>query len=71
MPRSRYYRTAAAATLLAGSLAVIWSVRYATGLPTVYTSYKTRECVRVEFAEAGVSGDCSNLPARYHHEWVE
>lgn len=49
---------------------VLWAFWDATGLPTVYQSYMTRECVRVEFID-GSSGDCSNLPDRYHHVWVE
>ena len=49
---------------------VLWAFWDATGLPTVYQSYMTQECVRVEFID-GSPGDCSNLPDRYHHVWVE
>lgn len=53
--------------LLAG---VAWAFWDYTGLPTVYKSYLTQECVRVEQID-GTPGDCSNLPDRYHHVWVE
>lgn len=53
--------------LIAG---VAWAFLDYTGLPTVYKSYLTRECVRVEQID-GTPGDCSNLPDRYHHAWVE
>jgi len=49
---------------------VLWAFWDATGLPTVYESYMTQECVRVELMD-GTPGDCSNLPDRYHHVWVE
>ena len=53
--------------LLAGVAWAFWDV---TGLPTVYQSHTTQECVRVELMD-GTPGDCSNLPDRYHHVWVE
>lgn len=53
--------------LLAG---VAWTFWDYTGLPTVYKSYQTQECVRVE-QMGGTPGDCSNLPDRYHHVWVQ
>lgn len=56
-----------AAMLLGGVLATLWD---ATGLPIVYKSYTTRQCVKVENID-GTPGDCSNLPDRYHHTWVE
>ena len=55
------------ALLLGGTLWAFWD---ATGLPTVYRSYLTRECVRVELID-GSPGDCSDLPDRYHHVWVQ
>lgn len=48
----------------------VWALRDYANLPTVYLSYPTRECVRVEQAD-GKLGDCSNLPDRYHYVWVE
>lgn len=53
--------------LLAGVAGAFWDY---TGLPTVYKSYLTQKCVRVEQMD-GTSGDCSNLPDRYHQVWVE
>jgi len=53
--------------LLAG---VAWAFWDYNGLPTVYQSHMTRECVRVEQMD-GTPGDCSNLPDRYHHVWVK
>ena len=38
--------------------------------PEVHISYLTRECVSVVNAD-GSRGDCSNLPKRYHHVWVQ
>lgn len=55
------------ALLLGG---VLWAFWDATGLPTVYQSYMTQECVKVELID-GSPGDCSNLPDRYHRVWVE
>lgn len=49
---------------------VLWALWDYTGLPTVYKSYQTQECVRVEQMD-GTPGDCSNLPDRYHHVWVQ
>lgn len=49
---------------------LLWTVWDATGLPRVYESWTTRECVRVEYLD-GSAGDCSDLPDRYHHTWVE
>jgi len=49
---------------------VLWAFWDATGLPTVYRSYLTGECVRVEFVD-GSTGDCSDLPDRYRLVWVE
>ena len=54
--------------ILAGG--VLWAFWDYTGLPTVYQSHMTRECVRVE-QMGGTPGDCSNLPDRYHHVWVQ
>lgn len=54
--------------LLVGGVA--WAFWDATSMPTVYQSYTTQECVRVELMD-GTQGDCSDLPKRYHHVWVE
>lgn len=50
--------------------ALLYAVWEYTGLPTVYESYATRECVKVEYVD-GSLGDCSDLPKRYHHMWVQ
>lgn len=50
--------------------AMLYAVWEYTGLPTVYESYATRECVKVEYVD-GSMGDCSDLPKRYHHVWVK
>jgi hypothetical protein len=49
---------------------VLWAFWDTTGRPTVYQSYLTRECMRVEFVD-GSPGDCSDLPDRYRLVWVE
>lgn len=55
------------ALLVGGLFYALWDL---TGLPTVYQSHQTGKCVRVEFIDK-TQGDCSNLPDRYHHVWVE
>lgn len=45
-------------------------VRGITDKPDVFTSYLTRECVRVVNAD-GSEGSCSNLPETYHNHWVD
>lgn len=45
-------------------------IRSIADQPDVYTSYLTRECVRVENVD-GTAGDCNKLPERYNNIWVE
>lgn len=39
-------------------------------MPTVYESWSSRECVRVEAAD-GSPMSCDALPSKFHHVWVE
>lgn len=50
---------------------VIHAFRVALDMPTVYVSYETQECVRVE-NRPGTSArwSCDHLPETYHHVWV-
>lgn len=50
-----------------GALSVVRSIR---DRPDVYTSYLTKECVKVVNAD-GTPGDCAKLPERYRNHWVE
>lgn len=45
------------------------ALRAAT-LPTVYESWKTQHCVKVDDPLGG-NYDCVNLPEKYNHVWVE
>lgn len=55
--------------LVALSVAVWWAVDHYFGLPVVYESYSSGECVKVE-AEPADCYDCANLPDKYLHVWV-
>jgi len=39
-------------------------------MPTVYESWSSRECVRVEAAD-GSPMSCDDIPSKFHHVWVE
>lgn len=71
---ANFRRNALRAALLGAALlalgAFAWAILDAVDLPTVYESHTTGKCVRVELSD-GSLGDCSNLPGRYHHVWVE
>ena len=41
------------------------------GLPDVWYSYSTGECVKVLNYEEGDNYSCENLPSKYHHVWVK
>lgn len=38
-------------------------------LPTVYQSWSTQECVKVDDPDGKYN--CQNLPTKYNHEWVK
>ena len=44
-----------------------WAVHDHINLPTVYTSWTTKECVKIE----GCDCDCSTPPGRAHTVWVK
>ena len=54
--------------MLTGLVSLGIAVRATIDQPTVYQSWSTRECVRVEPASAG---DCDSLPNGYHRVWVQ
>lgn len=54
---------------LVALLLVLLGVRYYLDLPTVYESYSTQECVKVETPDG--PGSCERLPKKYHHVWVQ
>jgi len=43
----------------------------AAGLPDVWFSYETQECVKVLNYEKEDNYSCENMPPRYYHVWVE
>lgn len=57
------------AVLLLG-LGGVHVIRSVLDRPDVYTSYMTRECVKVVKAD-GSEGSCANLPETYNNIWVE
>lgn len=59
-----------AAVLLLGAailLVPLFALVRSANLPTVYTSYRTGQCVKVETLYG--PGDCRALPEYYHHVW--
>lgn len=54
-----------------GTLAVLLVLAFdnAMSLPTVYKSWSTQECLRVDDPEG--KHDCGNLPEQYDLVWME
>lgn len=50
-------------------LIVVWITIAYNSMPTVYVSYDTKQCVRVESGSKEYT--CDDLPARYKHVWVQ
>lgn len=48
---------------------VIFAFKHVLNLPTVYESYLSGYCVKVEDPASQYS--CENLPTKYYHVWVE
>jgi hypothetical protein len=48
-----------------------YAVLTAAGLPDVWFSYETQECVKVLNYEEDDNYSCENMPPRYYHVWVE
>lgn len=55
--------------------AMVVGADYALSIPTVYESYASRECVRVENYPGLIFGktafSCENMPRTFDHVWVE
>lgn len=49
------------------AVVVVWAVYNALMLPTVYESYSTGYCVRVDDPRGVYS--CENMPTKFHHVW--
>lgn len=47
---------------------LVATASYIRSLPTVYFSYSTQECVKVE--DPAGKFNCENPPKKYHHVWV-
>lgn len=48
---------------------MVWTGYIILGIPTVYESYTTGECVRVDDPDGVYS--CENMPSRFHHRWSQ
>ncbi|AJD83146.1 hypothetical protein [Paracoccus phage vB_PmaS-R3] len=63
---SAFFVAVCVLALVAG---VLWALWQSLHYPTVYGSYSTGYCVRVEDPR-GVHS-CENLPPRFYHVWTE
>ena len=58
------------ALLIFGGIMAIGGVMDAQfALPTVYESWETQKCVRVDDPDGRYT--CQNLPTKYNHEWIK
>lgn len=54
---------------IAVMLFAVHAMKGALDMPTVQTSFETKQCVRVINSD-GTDGRCDRLPERYHNQWV-
>lgn len=53
------------------SFGFVYATLTAAGLPDVWFSNSTGECVKVLNYEKDDNYSCENMPPRYYHVWVE